>query len=127
MRVLPCWWVARAVVRSRGKTHDHCVLLGAEGERRLSRRVLNNEPELLALLADVLAIDEDVVGAVDVADGMATLWINVLLNHGQHLVYIPELAVDRAPVGHRGMRTDAKTRLVWWTIASRGLHRRVYV
>ncbi|MFF2430911.1 IS110 family RNA-guided transposase [Streptomyces mirabilis] len=92
-----------------GKTHHHCVVLGAEGERLLSRRVLNDEPELLALLADVLAIDEDVVWAVDVADGMAALWIEVLLNHGQHLVYIPGLAVNRASAGYRGMgKTDAK-------------------
>ncbi|MEW2491901.1 transposase, partial [Streptomyces sp. NPDC048411] len=56
-----------------GKTHHHCVVLDGEGKRLLSRRVLNDEPELLTLLADVLAIDEDAVWAVDVADGMATL------------------------------------------------------
>ncbi len=72
-----------------GETHHHCVVLTAQGERLLSRRVLNDEPELLALLADVLALGQDVAWAVDVADGMAALWINVLLNHGQHLVYIP--------------------------------------
>ncbi|MFD3871930.1 transposase, partial [Streptomyces sp. NPDC058623] len=54
-----------------GKTHHHCVVLDAEGRKLLSRRVLNDEPELLALLADVLALDEDVLWAVDVADGMA--------------------------------------------------------
>ncbi|ANZ13804.1 transposase [Streptomyces noursei ATCC 11455] len=92
-----------------GKAHHHCVVLNAEGARLLSRRVLNDEPELLALLADVLAIDEDVVWAVDVADGMAALWINVLLNHGQHLVHIPGLAVNRASAGYRGTgKTDAK-------------------
>lgn len=92
-----------------GKTHHHCVVLDAEGKRLLSRRVLNEEPELMALLADVLAIDEDAVWAVDVADGMAALWINVLLNHGQPLVYIPGLAVNRASAGYRGTgKTDAK-------------------
>jgi transposase len=92
-----------------GKTHHHCVVLNAEGERLLSRRVMNDEPELLALLADVLAFDVDVVWAVDVADGMAALWISVLLNHGQRLVYIPGLAVNRASAGYRGMgKTDAK-------------------
>ncbi|MFJ6123446.1 IS110 family transposase [Streptomyces sp. NPDC092129] len=92
-----------------GKIHHHCVVLDAEGKRLLSRRVLNDEPELLALLADVLALDEDVVWAVDVADGMAGLWISVLLNHNQRLVYIPGLAVNRASVGYRGMgKTDAK-------------------
>ncbi|GJF32699.1 IS110 family transposase [Kitasatospora sp. NE20-6] len=92
-----------------GKTHHHCVVLNAQGERLLSRRVLNDEPELLALLADVLALDEDVVWAVDVGDGMAALWISMLLNHGQHLVYIPGLAVNRASAGYRGMgKTDAR-------------------
>lgn len=92
-----------------GKTHHHCVVLDAEGKRLMSRRVLNDEPELLALLGDVLALAEDVVWAVDVADGMAALWINVLLNHRQRLVYIPGLAVNRASAGYRGMgKTDAK-------------------
>ncbi|PCG81140.1 IS110 family transposase, partial [Streptomyces sp. WZ.A104] len=92
-----------------GKTHHHCVVLDAEGKRLLSRRVLNDEPELLDLLAYVLAVDENAVWAVDVADGMATLLINVLLNHGQQLLYIPGLAVNRASAGYRGMgKTDAK-------------------
>lgn len=92
-----------------GKTHHHCVVLDAEGKRLLSRRVLNDEPELLALLADVLAIDENVVWAVDVTEGMATLLISVLLNHGQQLLYIPGLAVNRASAGYRGTgKTDAK-------------------
>jgi hypothetical protein len=92
-----------------GKTHHHCVVLDAEGRRLLSRRVLNDEAELLALLADVLALGEDAVWAVDVADGMAALWVNILLNHGQQLVYIAGLAVNRASAGYRGMgKTDAK-------------------
>ncbi|MFF7638689.1 IS110 family transposase [Kitasatospora sp. NPDC008050] len=92
-----------------GKTHHHCVVLDAEGRRLLSRKVLNDEPELLALLADVLALDDDVAWAVDVADGMAALWINILLNHGQELVYMPGLAVNRAAAGYRGTgKTDAK-------------------
>ncbi|WP_431678574.1 IS110 family transposase [Kitasatospora sp. KL5] len=92
-----------------GKTHHHCVVLDAEGKRLLSRRALNDEPELLALLADVLAISEDVVWAVDVTEGMATLLISVLLNHGQQLHYIPGLAVNRASAGYRGTgKTDAK-------------------
>ncbi|MBV2156785.1 IS110 family transposase [Kitasatospora sp. SUK 42] len=96
-----------------GKTHHHCVVLDSEGRKLLSRRVLNDEPELLSLLADVLALEEDVLWAVDVADGMAALLINVLLNHGQQLVYIPGLAVNRASAGYRGMgKTDAKDAVV---------------
>ncbi|GAA2746012.1 IS110 family transposase [Kitasatospora cinereorecta] len=92
-----------------GKTHHHCVVLDSDGRRLLSRRVLNDEPELLTLLADVLAMEKDVLWAVDVADGMAALWLNVLLNHGQQVVYMPGLTVNRASAGYRGMgKTDAK-------------------
>jgi transposase len=96
-----------------GKTHHHCAVLDGEGEKLLSRRVLNDEPELLELIGDVLALGEDVVWAVDVADGMAALLVNLLLNHGQKIVYIPGLAVDRASAGYRGMgKTDAKDAVV---------------
>lgn len=36
-----------------GKEHHHCVVIDARGERLLSRRVLNDETELLRLLVDV--------------------------------------------------------------------------
>ncbi|WP_371272880.1 IS110 family transposase, partial [Streptomyces albidoflavus] len=40
---------------------------------------------------------------------MATLLINVLLNHEQRLLYIAGLAVNRASAGYRGTgKTDAK-------------------
>ncbi|WP_346012369.1 IS110 family transposase [Streptomyces sp. SID3343] len=92
-----------------GKAHHHCVVLDAEGKRLLSRRVPNDEPKLLDLLADVPALDEDAGWAVDVSDGMATLLINVLLNRGQQLLHIPGLAVNRASAGYRGTgKTDAK-------------------
>ena len=34
-----------------GKTHHHCVVMDHDGRRLLSRRVANDEQELLALLA----------------------------------------------------------------------------
>ncbi len=42
-----------------GKAHHHTLVLDAEGSTLLSRRVANDEPELLRLIADVL----------DLADG----------------------------------------------------------
>lgn len=65
----------------------------------LSRKVINDEPELLNLISEVLALGEDVVWSVDVADGMASLLVNLLLNHEQTIVYLPGLAVDRASAG----------------------------
>ncbi|MER5992792.1 transposase, partial [Streptomyces viridosporus] len=43
-----------------GKGHHHCVVIDAGGQRKLSRRVANNEPELLQLISDVLALGQDV-------------------------------------------------------------------
>jgi len=96
-----------------GKTHHHCVVLDGEGAKLLSRRVANDEPELLQLLADVLAMDHEVTWAVDLADGGAALLIAVLVNHGQHLLYIPGRVVNRASSGYRGEgKTDARDALV---------------
>jgi transposase len=92
-----------------GKTHHHCVVIDADGKRLLSRRVANDEPELLVLLADVAALGERVTWAVDLPDGGAALLIGLLIGHGQALLYIPGRAVNRAAGGYRGEgKTDAR-------------------
>ncbi|MFH8507802.1 IS110 family transposase [Streptomyces flaveolus] len=71
--------------------------------------MVNDEPELLDLISDVAALGEDVVWSVDVADGIASPLVNLLLNHEQPIVYLPGLAVNRASAGYRGPgKTDAK-------------------
>jgi hypothetical protein len=92
-----------------GKTHHHCVVIDDTGKRLMSRRVANDEPELLRLLADVLALDDRVTWGIDLADGGAALLIDLLLSHGQHTLYIPGMAVNRAAEGYRGEgKTDAR-------------------
>lgn len=92
-----------------GKTHHHCVVIDDTGKRLLSRRVANDENELLKLLGDVLDLGEVMAWGIYLADGGAGLVIAVLLNHGQHLLYIPGRAVNRASEGYRGDgKTDAK-------------------
>ncbi|MCQ4042739.1 IS110 family transposase [Streptantibioticus rubrisoli] len=92
-----------------GKTHHHCVAINESGCRLLSRRVANDEPELLELLADVLALGDDVTWGIDLADGAAALAITVLLNHNQPLHYISGRAIHRASESYRGEgKTDAK-------------------
>ncbi|WP_406409315.1 IS110 family transposase [Streptomyces sp. NBC_01643] len=92
-----------------GKTHHHCVVIDDGGKRLLSRRVANDEPELLRLLADVLVLGDEVTWGIDLADGGAVLLIDLLLNHGQLTLYIPGVAVNRASEGYRGEgKTDAK-------------------
>ncbi|MEU5380615.1 IS110 family transposase [Streptomyces sp. NPDC005968] len=92
-----------------GRTHHHCVVIDDTGKRLLSRRVANDESEILKLLADVLALSVEVTWGIDLADGGAALLIDLLLNHGQHMLYIPGRAVSRASEGYRGEgKTDAK-------------------
>jgi len=94
-----------------GKTHHHCVVIDDQANRLLSRRVANDEPELLRLLTDVLALagDEPVTWAADLADGGAALLIGVLTAHDQRLLYIPGMTVNRASAGYRGQgKTDAR-------------------
>ncbi|MFD8970807.1 IS110 family transposase [Streptomyces sp. NPDC059568] len=94
-----------------GKTHHHTLVLDSEGNTLLSRRVANDEPELLQLLGDVLDLADGapVTWALDMAGGEPGLLIALLVNHGQELVYIPGLAVNRATDSYRGQgKTDAR-------------------
>ncbi|NMI56087.1 IS110 family transposase [Streptomyces sp. RLA2-12] len=54
-----------------GKAHHHTVVLNNDGEVLLSRKVVNDEADLLHLISEVLTLGETVVWSVDVADGMA--------------------------------------------------------
>jgi transposase len=92
-----------------GKTHHHCVAIDESGRRLLSRRVTNDEPELLELLADVLALGDKATWGIDLADGGAALAIAILLNHDQPVHYISGRAIHRASESYRGEgKTDAK-------------------
>ncbi|MYT14641.1 MULTISPECIES: IS110 family transposase [unclassified Streptomyces] len=96
-----------------GKEHHHCVVINPDGERLLSRRVLNDETALLELIGDVLALDTDVLWAVDLNHGGAALLIGLLLSHDQPMAYITGLAVHRASASYRGeSKTDAKDAFV---------------
>lgn len=92
-----------------GKRDHHCVVIDSEGHRLVSRRVANDEDELLALLADVTALGEQVTWAVDLANGNVALLAMLLHAHGQKVMYISGLAVNRAAGGYRGEgKTDAR-------------------
>jgi transposase len=98
-----------------GKAEHHCTVIDAEGRIQLSRRVPNNEDELLQLLGDVLDLANGVpvTWAVDLNAGGAALWIALLVNHGQRLFYIPGRTVHHASGAYRGSgKTDAKDAFV---------------
>jgi hypothetical protein len=76
--------------------------------RLLSRRVANDETDLLALVGEVARLGE-VVWAVDVIDGGAALLLAILLGHDHTVLYLPGRAVHRAAAGYRGEgKTDAR-------------------
>jgi transposase len=53
-----------------GKAHHHCVVIDGEGRRLLSRRVVNDEPEVERLITEVTALGEEVTWAADMAGGV---------------------------------------------------------
>lgn len=96
-----------------GKERHHCVVINDNGDRLLSRLVRNDETELATLIADVLAIDSDVLWAIDMNCAGAALLIGLLVNQSQELVYITGLKVFRAAGTYRGEgKTDAKDAFV---------------
>ncbi|WP_329274022.1 IS110 family transposase [Streptomyces sp. NBC_00691] len=92
-----------------GKKHHHAVVIDADGKRLLSRRVMNDENELLQLIADVLEISGDVLWAVDINTGIAALATGLLLNHGQPVAYLTGRTIHQASTTYRGEgKTDAR-------------------
>ncbi|GHD79791.1 hypothetical protein GCM10010317_100920 [Streptomyces mirabilis] len=92
-----------------GKTHHHCVAIDESGRRLLSRRVANDEPEIIQLLADVLDLGDEVTWDIDLADGGAALAIAIPFHHDQPVHYISGRAIHRAPESYRGEgKTDTK-------------------
>jgi transposase len=96
-----------------GKAHHHCVVIDTDGTKVLSRRVPNNEADLLTLIGDVQALAQDVLWAIDLNAGGAALLIALLVNHDQKLLYIPGRTVHHASGGYRGDgKSDAKDAFV---------------
>jgi hypothetical protein len=79
-----------------GKGSHWVVMLDAEGETLLSRRVDNREADLSSLIDEVLAFGLELTWAIDQPGGTATLLLALLWEKGQRIVYLAGIAVDRA-------------------------------
>ncbi|WP_426367992.1 IS110 family transposase [Streptomyces sp. E-08] len=92
-----------------GKAAHHCTVIDTDGTKAPSRRVPNNEPELLELIGDALALAEDspVTWAIDLNAGGALL-IARLTSHGQRLLCRP-LGSHGSPGGRFTGRRSAGT------------------
>ncbi|WP_290048182.1 IS110 family transposase [Nocardia nova] len=92
-----------------GKQHHHAVVVNADGNRLLSRRVKNDEQALLELIGQVAGLGNRVDWAVDIATGESALLLALLAAHDQTVFYISGTQVNRAADGYRGAgKTDAK-------------------
>ena len=94
-----------------GKGDHYCVIIDADGQRLLSRRVANDEAALLELITAVTALGEggEVTWAIDLNAGGAALLITLLIAAEQRLLYLSGRTVHHASGGYRGdAKTDAK-------------------
>jgi transposase len=94
-----------------GKIAHHCVVINDAGEKLLSRKVSNDEADLLGLIGDVADLVDGgrVLWAVDLNAGGAALLIALLVERDHELVYLPGRTVHHASAAYRGDgKTDAK-------------------
>ena len=92
-----------------GKGFHWAHMVDAAGAELLSRRVENDEADLIALIEEALSLAGHVVWAVDQPGGGAALLLALLWERGQGVSYVPGLSVDRARESYRGeSKTDRK-------------------
>src|SRR5215213_4453306 len=105
-----------------GKALHWAHVLDASGQQILSRRVENDEVDLLKLIDEVLALSEEPVWAVDQPGGSAALLLALLWERNQQVLYFPGLAVDRARDAYPGeSKTDARDASMIYAQALLGL------
>ena len=92
-----------------GKEFHWAHVLDASGRQLLSRKVENDEADILELIDEALSSAEKVVWAVDQPGGSAALLLGLLWERNQRVLYVPGLSVDRARDAYRGeSKTDAR-------------------
>jgi transposase len=92
-----------------GKEFHWAHVLDASGRELLSRKVENDEAQLLMLIDEALALAEEVIWALDQPGGGAALLLALLWERNQRVLYVPGLSVDRARDAYRGeSKTDAR-------------------
>lgn len=96
-----------------GKGHHWAVAVDANGQTVLSRKVINDEAEILHLISTVCEMSGEIRWAVDISGRAASLLLALLITADQQVVYMPGRAVNRMSGAYRGeAKTDAKDALV---------------
>jgi len=92
-----------------GKEIHWATMVDARSEELVSRKVDNDEADLVSLIDEVLSFGTNVTWAVDQPGGSASLLLGLLWERGQRVVYVAGIAVDRARDAYRGeSKTDAR-------------------
>lgn len=92
-----------------GKAHHWAAATDETGQQVWSRRIVNDEAEILDAIVEVLNLAEEVSWAVDINGTTAALLLALLAAHGQESVYVPGRTVNTMTGGYRGeAKTDAK-------------------
>lgn len=94
-----------------GKEFHWAHVMDACGAELLSRRVENEEADLLKLIEEALSLAGRgrLTWAIDQPGGGAALLLALLWERNQRVLYVPGLTVDRARDAYRGeSKTDAK-------------------
>ncbi len=92
-----------------GKEFHWAYVLGVSGKELLSRKVENDEADILKLIDEALSLADEVIWAVDQPGGGAALLLALLWERDRKVLYVPGLSVDRARDTYRGeSKTDAQ-------------------
>jgi transposase len=92
-----------------GKEFHWAHVLDASGRQLLSRKVENDEADILELIDEALSLAEEIVWAVDQPGGSAALLLALLWERNQRVLFVPGLTVDRVRDTYRGeSKTDAR-------------------
>lgn len=92
-----------------GKEFHWALAIDEGGKELLSRRVNNEEADLEMLITEARGLGLDLLWAMDMNHGPATLLVALLLAVGQDVVYVPGLLVNRCRTAFVGeSKTDRK-------------------
>lgn len=92
-----------------GKTHHWVCVLDAEGAVLLSAKLVNDESEIVALIATVTGLAEQLVWAVDIIGAPSALILALLARAGQSVRYASGRVVAAMSAAYVGEgKTDAK-------------------
>jgi transposase len=92
-----------------GKTHHWVCVLDANGKALLSTKVLNDEAEILTLIASVGELAQEAIWAVDIIGAPSALLLALLAHTGQSVHYAPGRVVAAMSAAYTGEgKTDMK-------------------